>query len=294
MKFQGIMTALVTPMDQNGKVQEKQFRALIQDQLKNRIDSLLVLGGTGEYGALTTDQRKMAIDITMDEVAGQVPVIVGVVSPGLGDCIELGKYAKQAGAEAVMLVTPYYLNPTDEGFLKYYQAFDRNVDIPIILYNIPYKTGITISNALVEQVVEAVPNVVGIKVCTVNMGDILDLLHTVGDKIAVLCGEDDRAVSSLIAGVPGAITASSNLIPDVWKEIHELVLAEQYKEAVTLHQKYYPLMKALYKEENPGPLKAALDLVGLQVGAVSAPLMDASEEVVKELEEKIGELGLVR
>ncbi|WP_341301301.1 4-hydroxy-tetrahydrodipicolinate synthase [Lysinibacillus sp. FSL H8-0500] len=290
MKYNGIMTALVTPLHQDGTVDQKNFAKLIEDQLNNNIHTLLVLGGTGEYAALTMEQRKVAIDVAIKASAGRVPVVVGLLSPGIGDNVELGNYAKQAGADAVMIVTPYYVNPTRQGFIEYYQELDRRVDMPIILYNIPYKTGIHLANDVVKEVVEKVPNVVGMKVCSDNIGDVLELLQTVGDKIAVLCGEDFRAVSSFIAGAPGAITASSNLLPDVWVQIYDFVQEKKYDEAVALHQKFFPLMKSLYKEGNPGPVKAALDMINVPVGSVSVPLVDASTDLQEELKQLLTEL----
>ncbi|MDQ0272697.1 4-hydroxy-tetrahydrodipicolinate synthase [Cytobacillus purgationiresistens] len=290
MKYEGIMTALVTPMDENGLVDKETFVNLIQDQLKNDIHSLLVLGGTGEYTALSMDQRKIAIDVAINEVNGKVPVVVGLLSPGVGDNIELGKYAKQAGADSVMVVTPFYVNPTKEGLVEYYESVNQALDMPIILYNIPYKTGIHMTNDVVEKIVKRVPNIVAMKVCSDNMGDIIELIQSVGDKISVLCGEDFRAVSSFITGAPGAITASSNLIPDVWVKIYDLVKKKEYDQAVALHKEFFPLMKALYVEGNPGPLKAALNMIGIPVGSVSVPLLDASTVVKEELKEKLDQL----
>lgn len=290
MKYSGIMTALVTPLDENGLVNQQGFKALVQDQLKNNIHSLLVLGGTGEYTALNNEQRKIAIDVVIKEVAGKVPVVVGLLSPGLGDNIELGKYAKQAGADSVMVVTPFYVSPTDAGFIQYYETLDKALNMPIILYNIPYKTAVNMSNNVVVELVGKIPNIVAMKVCTDNIGDVIELLQTVGDKISVLCGEDYRAVSSFIAGAPGAITASSNLIPDVWVKIYNQVQQKEYDNAVGLHTKFFPLMKALYKEGNPGPLKAALNMIGIPVGSVSVPLFDPAAELIEELKSRLDEL----
>ncbi|WP_433957078.1 4-hydroxy-tetrahydrodipicolinate synthase [Cytobacillus horneckiae] len=290
MKYEGIMTALVTPIDENNSVDKEAFAQIIEDQVKNGIHSLLVLGGTGEYTALSMEQRKIAIDVAMQVNKGRVPVVVGLLSPGLGDNIELGKYAKSAGADSVMVVTPFYVNPTNDGFLSYYEAIDQALDMPIILYNIPYKTGIHMTNDVVERIVDKISNITAMKVCSDNMGDVLELLQLVGDRISVLCGEDYRAVSSLISGAPGAITASSNLIPDVWVKIYNLVQQKEYDKAVALHKEFFPLMKALYREGNPGPLKAALEMIGLPTGRVSVPLLEASDGVKKELKNKLSEL----
>ncbi|MFM1654803.1 4-hydroxy-tetrahydrodipicolinate synthase [Brevibacillus sp. B_LB10_24] len=292
MRYKGIMTALVTPLDKNGSVDEQGLKRIIQDQLQNGIHSLLVLGGTGEYCALSMAQRKQVIDIAMKEVDGKVPVVVGLLSPGLGDCVELGLYAKQAGADSVMVVTPYYVRPTKEGFIQYFKKLDQALDMPIMLYNIPYKTGIDMGNDVVQALVAEIPNIVSMKVCSHDIGDVIELMNTVGDKISVLCGEDYRAVSSFILGAPGAITASSNFLPDVWVKIYDLVQQKQYDEAVSLHKKFFPAMKALYKEGNPGPLKAALNLINLPVGDVAVPLVSPSESTVEGLKIVIKELSI--
>ncbi|MGG1659247.1 4-hydroxy-tetrahydrodipicolinate synthase [Brevibacillus sp. NRS-1366] len=292
MRYRGIMTALVTPIDEKGLVDEQGLKRVIQDQLQNGIHSLLVLGGTGEYCALSMTQRKQVIDIAMKEVNGKVPVVVGVLSPGLGDCIEMGLYAKQAGADSIMVVTPYYVNPTKEGFMQYFKKLDQAVDMPIMLYNIPYKTGINMNTDVVQALVAEIPNIVGMKVCTHDIGDVIELMNTVGDKISVLCGEDYRAVYSFILGAPGAITASSNFLPEVWVKVYELVQEKQYDEAVQLHSKFFPAMKALYKEGNPGPLKTAMSLIGIPTGDVAVPLVSPSDNTVAGLKKVIEELNI--
>lgn len=292
MRYNGIMTALVTPLHEDGSVNEQGLSVLIKDQLNSGIHSLLVLGGTGEYTALSMEQRKTVIDVALNTVNGKVPVVAGLLSPGLGDNVELGKYAKKAGVDAVMVVTPFYVSPTEQGFIKYYETINNHLDMPIILYNIPYKTGIHMPNHVVKEIVERVPNIIGIKVCSDSMGDVIELVETVGDKISVLCGEEFRAVSSFIAGSPGAILASSNLIPDVWVNIYNLVKQGKSDEAVALHKKFFPLMKALFKEGNPAPLKAALNTIGIPAGPVSVPLIEASSNLVEELKNKLEVLAV--
>lgn len=292
MKYNGIMTALVTPIDDQGIVDAESLQNLIQFQLNNNVSSLLVLGGTGEYSALSNAERKRAIDITVQEVNGKVPVVAGIIAPGIGDAIEFGLYAKAAGVDAVMPVTPYYVSPTQEGIMQYYQDLDKALDMPMFLYNIPYKTGVNMQPETVENLVEKIPNIIGIKECSPNLGQFIDLTRRVGEKIYVLSGEEFLAMSEMVLGAHGAVMASANLVPDVWVKMWEHLQKGAVQEAVKLNTAYYPLFKAIFKEGNPGPLKAAMNMNGLLVGAVSTPLLRPTTETVNELTKVMKQLQL--
>ncbi|MGG4498483.1 4-hydroxy-tetrahydrodipicolinate synthase [Brevibacillus reuszeri] len=292
MKYNGIMTALVTPIDDRGIVDAESLQNLIQFQLKNNVSSLLVLGGTGEYSALSNAERQRAIDITVQEVNGKVPVVAGIIAPGIGDAIEFGLYAKCAGVDAIMPVTPYYVSPTQEGIMKYYQDLDTALDMPMFLYNIPYKTAVNLQPETVEYLVEKIPNIIGIKECSPNLGQFIDLTRRVGEKIYVLSGEEFLAMSEMVLGAHGAVMASANLVPDVWVKMWEHLQKGSVQEAVKLNTAYYPLFRAIFKEGNPGPLKTAMNMTGLLVGNVSTPLLHPSTETVNELTKVMKQLQL--
>jgi len=293
MKFEGIMTALVTPIDENGAVVEESLRELIRFQIKNQVQSILVLGGTGESVQLNLAERKRAVHIAVSETNGQLPVVVGLISPGLYDSIELGQYAKSAGADAILVVTPYYVHPTQEGIMDYYEKIDGAVGMPLILYNIPYRTSVNLLPETVEKLVAKLTNIVGIKECTPNIGQIVDLIRRVGDKIAVLSGEEFFAVSEFILGAKGAVLASANVIPDIWVKMWRLVNEKNYDAAVMLNQKYYPFFKAIFMEMNPGPLKAAMELISLPAEKLSTPLVAPSAATVSALKSTMKELGII-
>lgn len=293
MAFEGIMTAMVTPLDEEGAVVEESFRELIRFQIKHQVQSILVLGGTGEYMQLSLAEKKRAIDIAVSEANGRIPVVAGIISPGLNEAIELGKYAKKAGADAILVVTPYYIHPTQEGLIDYYTKIDRAVGMPLILYNIPYRTSVNLLPESVEALVKNIPNIVGIKECTPNIGQIVDLIRRVGDKIAVLCGEEFFAVSEFIAGAKGAVMASANIIPDVWVKMWRLVSEKDYDAAVKMSEQYYPFFKAIFMELNPGPLKAAMRMAGLPAGKLSSPLVEPSAPTIRALDEAMKELRII-
>lgn len=286
MKFEGIMTALVTPLNKDGTVNEENLRNLIRFQLKEKVDSLLVLGGTGEYLALSDEERKRVIDISIDEINGEVPVVVGLLSPGIMDNVRIGKYAKEAGADAYLAITPYYLSVSQQGIIDFYKKLDEELDMPAILYNYPSKTNTELLPETVEKIVEEIPNVVAIKECTYSMKQVTDLLRRVGDKITVYAGEEYAALAVMMQGAKGAVMASSNLIPSYWVKLWNLIKSGNYDEAVKLNEKYFPVYQAVFNESNPGPVKYALNLIGIPVGEATIPLTPLSEET-KTLLEKI-------
>lgn len=291
--YEGIMTPLVTPLDHNNQVDEEQLRRLVARQIAAGVTSVLVLGGTGEYSALDDVQRQRAIDVTVAAANGSVPVVAGVLAPGLGDAVSTAAYAKAAGVDALMLLAPFYVRPTHDGFVEYFQRFDAAVEMPILLYNIPHKTDVNLKPATVEAVIDAVPNVIGIKECTNDLGQFLELLQRVGDRIDVLSGEDHLGVPELLLGAKGAVMASANLIPEFWVNAYELVQAGKIAEAVHEFHRYLPLFRGLFMEGNPAPLKAAMAMLGDVPAHVAVPLRPISERTREVLRGELEAAGLV-
>lgn len=278
MTWKGIMTALITPVNEDGTVNEKQLRKVIQFQLKNDVHSILVLGGTGEYLALKQEERERVIDIAVDEINGKIPVVAGLLAPGLNDNIAMGEYVKKAGVDAYMAITPYYLSVTQQGFIDFYTSLDQAIDMPVLLYNYPAKTNSNIKPETVEKLVKQVPNIIGIKECTYSTGQMTDLLRRVGDKITVYAGEEYSALANMLLGAKGAVMASSNIIPSFWVKLWNLIKEGKYEEAVKLNEKYYPAFETIFKEANPGPIKYALNEIGFDVGQALNPLVELQEE----------------
>lgn len=293
MKFDGIMTALITPLDENNCVIEANLRELIRFQISNGVHSILVMGGSGEYIQMTMGERKRVIDIAADEIKGKVPLVVGILEPGLAPSIELSLYAKAAGADAILVVTPYYISPNQDGMVAYFRKIDSAVNMPMLLYNVPKRTNNTLLPATVERMVNEMPNIVGIKECTPSIAQVLELIRRVGDKIAVLSGEEFFAVSEMILGARGAVMASANVIPDVWVKLYDLIQAHKYEEAVKMNNRYFPLFQAIFAEANPGPLKEAARIRHLPAGYTSLPLGNLKESTVQMLRSTMKELGVI-
>jgi 4-hydroxy-tetrahydrodipicolinate synthase len=293
MNLEGIMTALVTPLNEQGEIVEDALRQLIAFQIKKGVQSLLVLGGTGEYVQLSAKERKRAIDIAVNEAKGRVPVVAGIIEPGLWGSIEIASYAKTAGVDAVMIVSPYYVHPSQEGLVEYYRKVDHAVGMPLVLYNIPYRTSVNILPETVEKLVKELPNIVAIKECTPNIAQVIDLIRRVGGKISVLSGEEFFAVTELILGAKGAIMASANLVPDVWVTMWKLVREKRVEEAVAMNAQYFPFFQAIFRETNPGPLKAAMRMAGLPAGCLSLPLVPPTAGTIDAIRKAMQELKLL-
>ncbi len=272
MKFEGLYTALVTPI-KDGKTDKAAMDRLLDFVLEGGSDGLVVLGGTGEYGALTHEQRTDAVTYCVEKTAGSVPVVVGIICPGLHDAIEMGKESKKLGADAVMLVTPYYVIPDHQGMVEHHLRFMESVDLPLILYNIPYRTLVNMQPETVAEIVDkADGQVVGIKECEGSIGQVSRLISLVGDKISVICGDEPLFCPDLILGGKAGILATSNVIPRFWKKMYLLIKQGEIDAAVKMHLEIQPFLKTIFGQTNPGPLKVALEHMGLDCGEALLPL----------------------
>ncbi|MDR1579244.1 MAG: 4-hydroxy-tetrahydrodipicolinate synthase [Synergistaceae bacterium] len=275
-KLKGIMTALVTPLDKNGNVDETKLRDLVSRQIKAGIHGFLVLGGTGEYCALSRAERVRAVESTVNESKGRVVVIAGVLDPGIGDSIESGLAFKKAGADALLTLVPYYVHPTQEGIHDFFMRVCDAINMPIMIYNIPYRTMVNCLPETVERLVDDDKRIVGIKQCNTNLAESIDLVRRAGDRIALFSGEDFLFPSQFMIGMKNAMIASTNLIPDLWMDIYDKLVSGKYEEAFKLHKELYPLIKAIYAETNPGPMKWGMNKIGLPGGELSIPLVEPS------------------
>ena len=290
MKINGLYTALVTPVE-DGKVDKQAMARLVDYVIEGGSDGLVVLGGTGEFGALTSEQRSDAISSCVESAKGRVPVVVGILSPGLHDAVAMGNESKALGAEAVMLVTPYYVIPDHQGLVDHHLAFMDKVDLPLVLYNIPYRTLVNMQPGTVAEIVEkAGDRVAGIKECHGSMGQISQLISMVGDKIPVICGDEALFSSELVMGAKGGILATSNLIPRFWKKMITLVREGNIQEANRMHLEIQPFLKVIFAETNPGPLKVAMRYAGIDCGDALLPLhppAEASSKIIEAVTESI-------
>lgn len=291
--FEGIMTALLTPLTAENRVDTAKLEKLIDFQLEHGVKGLLVLGGTGEYTALTMEAREEAVRETVRYTNGRVPVVAGVLEPGIGEAVKFAKLCKQAGADALLVLAPFYVHPTQEGIIDFFRTVDRAVDMPLLVYNIPYRTYVNVLPETVEKMVEEMPNIIGMKECSPSFGQAVELIQRVGDRISVLSGEEFLMSGEILMGAKGAVMATANLIPDVWVKLYEYAARGELQKLRDLLKRYYHLIQLLFKEINPGPLKYAMGQIGLDMGRLSIPLREPSAGLQEELDQEMKKLGLL-
>lgn len=291
--LKGIMTALVTPLNENGTLNERELTELIEFQISKGINSILLLGGTGEYTSMSYEERCKVVDAGVKAVNGRLPVVVGVLDTGIGEALKFSRYCKKAGTDALLVCTPYYNVGTQEALIEYYITLDKEVDMPILVYNIPYRTNVNIMPSTMETLVGKMKNLVGIKECAA-LGQAIELYLKVGGKINVLSGSESCAPALMMMGFDGAVMATANLVPDIWVKIYDAAQKSDVQKANELLLKYTPLFNAIFSENYIGPLKHAMIKAGLPCGMKQMlPLVDPSENAIKLVEKEMKNVGFV-
>lgn len=283
-KPEGIFPALVTPFADDGKaVDDERLRVLVSHCIELGVHGVVPCGTTGEFVNLTPEEKKHVIKFVIDEVNGRVPVIAGTGASGTAEAVELTRFAKEAGATAALIVTPYYLKPADRGIYEHYATIAGEVDLPIILYNIPQCTGLPLPWQMVEDLAQ-IPNIVAVKDSSGQLTFILAVLEKVRDKINVLCGHDEVVVAALAAGCSGAILASANVIPDIWVQIYNHVKKGELQQARELQYKVQKIARIIAGSGAVGT-KAALNMMKIKVGQPRQPLSVGGELTYESREE---------
>lgn len=294
-KPEGILPALVTPFTDDGEdVDEERLRALVSRCIDLGVHGVVPCGTTGEFVNLTVEERKRVVDVVVDEVNGEVSVVVGAGASGTGQALEMTRYAKDAGADAALIDTPFYLKPENRGVYQHYHTIAGEVDLPIILYNIPQCTGVHLSWQMVEDLAQ-ISNIVGLKDSSEQLSYILAVLEKVRDKINVLCRHDEVVVAALAAGCSGAILASANVIPDIWVEVYNHMKNDELQEARELQYKVQKTARIIAGSGAVGA-KAALNMAKVKVGPVRKPLSVGGEltyEAREELRIELEKLGKI-
>lgn len=268
--FKGIATALVTPLNEQG-IDYELFGKLVDFQIEGGIDALVVCGTTGEASTLTDEEHRDAIAFVVKQTAGRVPVIAGTGSNDTAYAIELSKHAKEAGADALLLVTPYYNKATQKGLIRMYTEITDAVDLPAILYNVPSRTGCNILPKTYRELAEN-PRIVAAKEANGNLSAIAETINLCGDMLDIYSGNDDQIVPVMSLGGLGAISVLSNLLPSKTADIARLYLEGKVKESAALQIQLIPLINALFCEVNPIPAKAAMAKMGYCADYVRSPL----------------------
>ncbi len=289
--FEGAATAIVTPLTKDG-VDYEAFGRLIDWQIEEGIDAIVTVGTTGEGSTLTDDEHKEAIRFTVERVGGRVPVIAGTGSNDTAYAIELTKYACEVGADAMLLVTPYYNKATQKGLIESFRAIADASTKPCILYNVPSRTGCNLLPKTALALAEH-PNIVGIKEASGNISQIAELAHLAGDKLDIYSGNDDQIVPVLSLGGKGVISVLSNIMPKATSDMCKLFFEGKVKESRELQLKLLPLVNALFCEVNPIPAKAAVSLMGYCENYVRLPLTVMEKDNMDKLEALMKEQGII-
>ena len=283
--FTGVATALATPFNDEG-INIPEFEKFINFQIESGIDALVVCGTTGESSTMSKDEKIEAIKCAINTTKKRVPVIVGTGSNNTSSAIEMSKIAETLGADGLLVVTPYYNKTTQNGLIEHFKAIATSVSIPIILYNVPSRTGM---NILPETCFELskIDNIVGIKEASSNISQIAKIAHLCGDDFAIYSGNDDQILPILSLGGKGVISVLSNVAPKLARSITNSFFKNAIAEACHYQLEALPLIEALFAETNPIPVKEAINLLGFNFGKPRLPLVECSPTLKNKLKQKI-------
>ena len=281
--FKGSLVALITPMRDDGAVDEAAFRHFVDWQIGQGTDGIVPVGTTGESPTLSHDEHKRVVEIAVEVAKGRVPVIAGTGSNSTAEAIELTKHAKDAGADAALVVTPYYNKPTQEGLYLHFAAIADAVDLPIIIYNIPPRSVVDMSVDTMARLAKH-KNIIGVKDATANLTRPLHTRRACGTEFCQLSGEDHTALAFLAAGGMGCISVTANVAPRLCSEMHRAWQGGEIDRAMQIQDRLVPLHDALFVETSPGPVKYAASLLGHGTEHCRlplAPVMDSTRERVR-------------
>lgn len=287
--FKGSFVAIVTPF-KNGKIDEKKFKQLIEFQIENGTDGIVPAGCTGEAATLTHEEQKHIMKFAAEVVNNRVPVVAGAGSNNTMEAISLTKAAKKAGCDGALSITPYYNKPTPEGQYRHYEAIAKAVDIPLMIYNVPSRTGISINPQTVARL-SKIDNIVAIKEASGSLDQVSQILSL--SDITVLSGDDSLTLPMMAVGAKGVVSVVANVVP---KEVHEMVfnfLEGDIERAKEMHYRILPLCKAMFIETNPIPVKTSLKMMKMLNGEMRLPLCGMEKENEAKLKKALKEYGLL-
>lgn len=289
--FKGAMTAIVTPF-KKGKVDEKALQELIEFQIKAGIKGIVPCGTTGESATLAFEEHKRVVEITVSTVNKRAFVIAGAGSNNTEEALELTKFAKNIGADGALLITPYYNRPTPRGLFLHYEKIAKGVDIPIVIYNVPTRTG---TNILPQTLCELakIPNIAGVKEATGDMKQASEIVRLCGDRFDLISGDDFTILPFLSVGGCGVISVVSNIVPKLVNQLVEEFSRGNILKAKELHYKLFPIARALFLETNPIPVKTALSMMGMITSELRLPLCAMTDENLDALKVVLKKGGLI-
>lgn len=290
--FTGAGVAIITPMNDDGSINYEGFAENIEYQINNGTDAIIVCGTTGEASTMTDEEHIECIRFTVEKTKGRVPVIAGTGSNDTKYAVELSKIAQEKGADGLLLVTPYYNKASQNGLVAHFGAIAKSVDIPIILYNIPGRTGVSIEIDTYKRLAEF-KNIVAVKEASGNISYTSKLIAQCGDILDVYSGNDDIIVPMMSIGSKGVISVLSNIMPKETHEMTKLCLENNIEAAAKLQMKYLELINSLFIEVNPIPIKEAMNMIGMAAGPCRLPLCEMTDVHRENLKAALNKSGLV-
>lgn len=292
MSFRGAFTALVTPF-KNGAIDEEAYRAFIEWQIEQGIDGVVPCGTTGEAATLTHAEQGRVIGICVDQVKGRVPVIAGAGSNNTKEAIELTRLAKKAGADAALIITPYYNKPTPDGLVAHFKALAAEASMPFIVYNVPGRTGLNLLPKTLARIVKEVPEIIGCKEATGDIKQGAEVIERMGKDFVVLSGDDFTVLPLLSVGGVGTISVTSNVMPGKMSGMIQAFFKRDTARAQALHLEMNPVNRAMFVETNPIPVKTALHLMGKMGLEFRLPLVPLEPANLASLKESLKASGLI-
>lgn len=290
--FEGCATAIVTPMYPDGSVNEQGFKYLVEQQIKGGIDALVVCGTTGESAVLNHEEHLKVIELAVQQNAGRVPIIAGTGSNDTAYAVELSKDALSLGADALLMVTPYYNKTSQTGLVAHYNYIADRVDAPIIVYNVPSRTGVNIKPETYLELSKH-KNIVAAKEANGDISSVLKTISLCGDALTIYSGNDDQTVPMMALGAKGVISVISNILPTEFHNLTDACLEGDFKKATEMSVKYSDLMDYMFIDVNPIPVKEAMNLMGMDLGECRLPLVGLSDKNREILKAELAKHGLL-
>ncbi len=290
--FTGSGVAIITPFHEDGSINYDQLKKLVDYHCENGTDSIVICGTTGESATMTEEEHLECIKRTIDFTAGRIPVIAGTGSNCTATAVELSREAAKAGADGLLVVTPYYNKATQKGLIEHYKAIAREADAPIIMYSVASRTGCNIEPATVAALVKEVDNIVGVKEASGNISQVAKIMQLTQGDIDLYSGNDDQIVPILALGGKGVISVLSNVAPRETHEICAKFFAGDIEGSRELQLKAIPLINALFSEVNPIPVKKAVSLMGMEAGGLRMPLTEMEEANAQKLAQAMRAFGI--
>lgn len=292
LRLEGIYASLVTPFDSNGELDENGLMSNVDFVIKDGVHGILALGGTGEAVCLSDKEQKKVMDIVVERAHGKVPVVIGTIGIATSKVVDLTKKAEESGADAVMIVPPYFVYSTYQNVFRHFKTIAENTDLPIVIFHTPKRSGIRLDLEIIMKILE-IDNIIGIKDSSGDLVLLQEIIRQTKGETSILSGLDSLVFPALAIGAKGAIITGASLFPSKWVELFQKFKQGSIKEARDIQFELMPLIKILHIEPNPTPIKTALNLIGKPAGPVRPPLLPMKKENEQKLRTILKDFGLL-